>query len=233
MTIAWSLGVEEKFYLLWPFVLTRVARPKLIKILCGILIAEPVYRSLLTFLGHQPYTWFAFDCRLDAIVLGCLIALLAKDGWNPPKWMSHPFTPFCALSGVRAASANGYRDVSAGGDPAINGVSSRVVLEQSGLPLPRCSLVLALPLPRRDSRSLVAMDLQGISFPKQCRRLRDANGAGNRNCLSAALCGRAAISAFERSIPQAAGDPFGRAFGLSGMFIRPRHGWRPPSHGTR
>jgi peptidoglycan/LPS O-acetylase OafA/YrhL len=97
MTIAWSLGVEEKFYLLWPLVLRYVARPKLIKILCGILIAEPVYRSVLSFIGHQPYTWFAFDCRLDAIVLGCLIALLAKDGWNPPKWISHPFTPICAL----------------------------------------------------------------------------------------------------------------------------------------
>lgn len=97
LTIAWSLGVEEKFYVLWPFVLTRVERPKLIKILCGILIAEPVYRSLLIFIGHQPYTWFAFDCRLDAIVLGCLIALLAKDGWTPPKWISHPFAPICAL----------------------------------------------------------------------------------------------------------------------------------------
>src|SRR5579862_665312 len=97
MTIAWSLGVEEKFYLLWPFVLIHVGRPRLIKILCGILIAEPVYRSLLIFIGHQPYTWFAFDCRLDAIVLGCHIALSAKDGWAPPKWISHPFTPVCAL----------------------------------------------------------------------------------------------------------------------------------------
>jgi peptidoglycan/LPS O-acetylase OafA/YrhL len=97
MTIAWSLGVEEKFYLLWPLILRHVERQKLIKILCGILIVEPVYRSLLIFIGHQPYTWFAFDCRLDAIVLGCLIALLAKDGWNPPKWVSHPFTPICAL----------------------------------------------------------------------------------------------------------------------------------------
>ncbi len=97
MTIAWSLGVEEKFYLLWPLVLRCVERSKLIKILFGILIAEPVYRSMLSFIGHRPYTWFAFDCRLDAIVLGCLIALLAKDGWNPPKWISHPFAPICAL----------------------------------------------------------------------------------------------------------------------------------------
>lgn len=97
MTIAWSLGVEEKFYLLWPFVLTRFDRPKLIKILCGILVAQPVYRSLLSVLGHRPYTWFAFDCHLDAIVLGCLIALSGKDGWTPPKWLTHPLTPVCAL----------------------------------------------------------------------------------------------------------------------------------------
>ena len=97
MTIAWSLGVEEKFYLLWPFILTLFERPKLIKILCGILVAEPIYRSLLSTLGHKPYTWFAFDCHLDAIVLGCLIALAAKNGWEPPKWMAHPLTPICAL----------------------------------------------------------------------------------------------------------------------------------------
>jgi len=97
MTIAWSLGLEEKFYLLWPLVLARIAQPRLIKILCAMLIAEPVYRFFLIFLGHRPYTWFAFDCRLDALVLGCLIALLAKDGWTPPKWISHPCTPLGPL----------------------------------------------------------------------------------------------------------------------------------------
>ncbi len=97
MTIAWSLGVEEKFYLIWPFMLTRFERPRLIKILCGILVAQPIYRSLLSTLGHRPYTWFAFDCHLDAVVLGCLIALTAKDGWEPPKWLTRPWTPVCAL----------------------------------------------------------------------------------------------------------------------------------------
>ncbi len=97
MTVAWSLGVEEKFYLLWPFVLTRIERSKLITILCGILVADPLYRALLSLLGHRPYTWFAFDCHLDAIVLGCLIALLAKNGWRPPQWISYPITPVCAL----------------------------------------------------------------------------------------------------------------------------------------
>ena len=107
MTVAWSLGVEEKFYLLWPFVLARIGREKLIKILCAILLVQPAYRSLLAVLGHRAYTWFAFDCHLDAIVLGCLIALAAKGGWTPPRWISHPFTPLCALILVFALQAQG------------------------------------------------------------------------------------------------------------------------------
>jgi peptidoglycan/LPS O-acetylase OafA/YrhL len=97
LTVAWSLGVEEKFYLLWPFVLTRIERSKLIKVLFGVLIAEPVYRSVLSLLGYRSYTWFAFDCHLDAIVVGCLIALSARGGWIAPQWVSHRSTPICAL----------------------------------------------------------------------------------------------------------------------------------------
>ena len=97
LTVGWSLGVEEKFYLLWPFLLARVERNRLVKILFGVLIFEPIYRSALTLLGYRTYTWFAFDTHLDPIVLGCLIAIAARNGWTPPKWMSHPATPLCAL----------------------------------------------------------------------------------------------------------------------------------------
>src|SRR5262249_24531950 len=85
------------FYLLWPFVLSRMDRTKLTKVLIGVLIAQPIYRSLLSLLGYQPYTWFAFDTRLDSIVLGCLIAIAAKRNWVMPGWLSHRFTPVCAL----------------------------------------------------------------------------------------------------------------------------------------
>jgi peptidoglycan/LPS O-acetylase OafA/YrhL len=97
LTVGWSLGVEEKFYLLWPFLLVRVERTKLVNILFGVLLAEPAYRSLLSLLGYREYTWFAFDTHLDAIVLGCLIALAANRGWNPPKWVLHRMTPVVAL----------------------------------------------------------------------------------------------------------------------------------------
>jgi peptidoglycan/LPS O-acetylase OafA/YrhL len=97
MTQAWSLGVEEKFYILWPLILMRVGRTKLIKILVSMLIFEPLYRCVLVSLGYRTCTWFAFDTRLDPIVLGCLIAILAKRGWVAPSWMRHPLTPICAL----------------------------------------------------------------------------------------------------------------------------------------
>jgi peptidoglycan/LPS O-acetylase OafA/YrhL len=100
MTHAWSLGVEEKFYLVWPLLLGRIEGSKLIKILVGALAAEPAYRYVVSSVGHQQYTWFAFDSRLDAIVLGCLIAILVKRGWRTPGWMAHPLTPLGALVGV-------------------------------------------------------------------------------------------------------------------------------------
>jgi len=55
LTVAWSLGVEEKFYLLWPFLLTRIQPPTLIKVLYGVLIAEPVLtRSALSLCDIAP-----------------------------------------------------------------------------------------------------------------------------------------------------------------------------------
>jgi peptidoglycan/LPS O-acetylase OafA/YrhL len=107
LTVAWSLGVEEKFYLLWPLVLTQIERTKLIKILIAVLIAEPIYRFVLISLGHRAYTWFAFDTRLDAIVVGCLIAIVARRGWRAPEWLSHPCTPIAALLLVFALQEQG------------------------------------------------------------------------------------------------------------------------------
>jgi len=107
LTSAWSLGVEEKFYLLWPVILARVERTKLMKILCILLVAEPVYRSVLSAFGHRPYTWFAFDTRFDAILVGCMIAMAARRGWHAPSWLSHPCTPICALILVFALQQQG------------------------------------------------------------------------------------------------------------------------------
>lgn len=97
LTAAWSLGIEEKFYLLWPFLLLHLRRRTVVGLCIGILVIEPVYRALLSTLGHAHYTQFAFDTRLDAIIIGCLLAIVAKNAWTPPGWLQHPATPACAL----------------------------------------------------------------------------------------------------------------------------------------
>ena len=98
LTSAWSLGVEEKFYLIWPQVVVRAGLRAMTRILVAILILEPVYRWALTMAGHEYYTHFAFETNLDPIVLGCLIAVMAKRGWAPPKWMLHPLSVVVALA---------------------------------------------------------------------------------------------------------------------------------------
>ena len=90
LTSAWSLGVEEKFYLIWPQFVVRLGLKRLTQILIAILILEPLYRGVLTLAGYEYYTHFAFETNLDPIVLGCLIAVLVKRGWSPPRWMIHP-----------------------------------------------------------------------------------------------------------------------------------------------
>jgi len=98
LTSAWSLGVEEKFYLIWPQFVVRLGIRRLTQILVAILILEPIYRSVLTLAGHEYYTHFAFETNLDPIVLGCLIAVLVKRGWSPPRWMMHAASVVVALA---------------------------------------------------------------------------------------------------------------------------------------
>lgn len=107
LTVAWSLGVEEKFYFLWPFLLTRIHHDRLVKICFAVLFIQPVYRAFLVFLGYGHYTWFAFDTHLDAIVLGCLLALVAKRGWVAPRWLARPWVPVGALILVFALQSQG------------------------------------------------------------------------------------------------------------------------------
>src|ERR1700721_680344 len=66
LSSAWSLGFEEKFYLLWPVILARVERTKLMKILCALLIAEPVFGSWRGAPGMRPHAGCGLVARLFA-----------------------------------------------------------------------------------------------------------------------------------------------------------------------
>ena len=75
----WSLGVEEQFYLLWPaFVfLFRNRLRRLALALAFVIPAIWIYRAGLHIYGApDAYIYTAFETRVDAILVGCLVAIL-------------------------------------------------------------------------------------------------------------------------------------------------------------
>lgn len=100
LTIAWSLGVEEKFYLLWPWLLRKTKRLTLIRAVCAAIVLDQIYRAVLQMNGYGIYSAFSFDTNLDCILLGCLIALLAHQGVQFPRWFGSPLIPVIAIPGI-------------------------------------------------------------------------------------------------------------------------------------
>jgi peptidoglycan/LPS O-acetylase OafA/YrhL len=82
----WSLSIEEQFYLVWPLALllllrTRRSRTALVGVVAALVTLTAGIRSA-TYLvgpndaGHDGHWYFRTDTRLDALLLGCTIALL-------------------------------------------------------------------------------------------------------------------------------------------------------------
>jgi peptidoglycan/LPS O-acetylase OafA/YrhL len=98
---AWSLAVEEQFYLLWPLgfsLLVRFGRRVLARTLAASIVLVLGWRSwlYLSGLGDAAYVYNAFDTRFDNLAVGCLLAvtastrpvqqgaaLVARYGWMP------------------------------------------------------------------------------------------------------------------------------------------------------
>lgn len=80
MTHTWSLGVEEKFYFLWPlgFRALRTARSRAIA-LAALIAMVQVYRSWVAVGWDDPtYAYFAFETRMDQLAIGCLTAVTIR-----------------------------------------------------------------------------------------------------------------------------------------------------------
>jgi peptidoglycan/LPS O-acetylase OafA/YrhL len=84
---AWSLAIEEQFYLLWPGLLILALRRKrgnpvrLAAAIAGtVALTVVVWRYLVWFNGGgRARIFFSTDTRLDSIMLGCMLALLLRN----------------------------------------------------------------------------------------------------------------------------------------------------------
>jgi len=82
----WSLAIEEHFYLLWPPILLLLLKSDLSKrnllILTGSLaLAVSSHRAFLFASGLSPArTYYAFDTRADALLIGCATGMAVTWG---------------------------------------------------------------------------------------------------------------------------------------------------------
>jgi peptidoglycan/LPS O-acetylase OafA/YrhL len=86
---AWSLAIEEQFYVLWPLVLIALARRRTtnaLTILAVLIAAVASWRSFLYLDRHvgAAYVYNAFDTRFDVLAVGCLLAFCAAQSWFLP-----------------------------------------------------------------------------------------------------------------------------------------------------
>ncbi len=74
----WSIGTEEQFYLVWPFLLKHLEERKLVRLFLAIILFWLVARGIVHLLGDD-YRWLnilLFRTRIDCMAVGGLAALL-------------------------------------------------------------------------------------------------------------------------------------------------------------
>ena len=85
----WSLGIEEQFYVLWPLMFLLLKRDRArVRFLSAAILAVWLYREWLV-IGlnwNQGYIYEAFDTRADHLLIGCLLAVVLRNGMLARLW---------------------------------------------------------------------------------------------------------------------------------------------------
>jgi peptidoglycan/LPS O-acetylase OafA/YrhL len=81
----WSLAVEEQFYIVWPFIILWLRKPKKLMVFILFLLVFLFAARCIVWMSHVPhlnYTTLYTFTRIDGICIGCLIALIHKIDYD-------------------------------------------------------------------------------------------------------------------------------------------------------
>lgn len=96
--VAWSLAIEEQFYLVWPLVIW-LCPPRLVGPLCAvILVTEPIARVYARAIEAPSLSLYVLPWyRLDGLAIGALLAVAQRRGLLPSldRWV-----PVVVIAGV-------------------------------------------------------------------------------------------------------------------------------------
>lgn len=152
---AWSLAIEEQFYILWPLALgAMLGRLSQTAVLATVAAAAAASALLRALLWHGPASFSrAFhgsDTRAEALLIGCLVALLLAWGYLPTRDVKRATNPVTALAvvalGILVTHASAMSDRMFHGGFTLAAVATAVLLvDLQRSPGGACARILSWP----------------------------------------------------------------------------------------
>ena len=102
----WSLGVEEQFYFIWPWLVLACSREALRRVVLAIIVISPLLRAISTplFSTHFPiYSLTIF--RADTLAMGAFIAVATS---RDPQWIGRHRCAALSSSALALALLMGF-----------------------------------------------------------------------------------------------------------------------------
>jgi peptidoglycan/LPS O-acetylase OafA/YrhL len=102
----WSLSVEEQFYLVWPFLYSRLSTRNAMRVLILVIIAAPLVRLLLFVngAGGLALEWHT-ESVADGLAAGCLLAIWLNDLRANNVYQKFVRSPLCMVLPIITVAA--------------------------------------------------------------------------------------------------------------------------------